>query len=64
MKKVLNCERNPYRDVVLLNAAAALVAAGIAADWDDGLGRAAESIDSGKAGNKLDSLIRLSQASD
>ncbi|HEY0758229.1 MAG TPA: anthranilate phosphoribosyltransferase [Acidisarcina sp.] len=42
-------ERGPRRDVVLLNASAALVAAGIARDFKEGLSRAAEVVDSGAA---------------
>ncbi len=49
------------RDVVLLNAGAALVAAGVAADLPTGLARAAEVIDSGAAVGKLDELIAVSQ---
>ena len=48
-----------YRDAVLLNAAAALVVAGKAADLRDGVARARESIDSGAAGEKLIALARL-----
>jgi len=46
---VLGGEPGPRRDVVLLNAAAALWVAGLAADVDEGLQRAAEAIDSGRA---------------
>ena len=49
------------RDVVLLNAGAALVAAGVAADLATGLARAAAVIDSGAALGKLDALIAYSQ---
>ncbi len=55
-------ERGHRRDVVLLNAAAALVAGGIAADLKEGIARAAESIDSGAALRKLDALIAYSQS--
>lgn len=48
------------RDVVLLNAAAALVAGGTAADLPDGIARAAESIDSGAALHTLRALIDYS----
>jgi anthranilate phosphoribosyltransferase len=51
-------DRGPRRDVVLLNAAAALVAGGAAADLEAGIVRAAESIDGGAALNTLDALIR------
>jgi anthranilate phosphoribosyltransferase len=46
---VLGGEPGPPRDVVLLNAAAALWVAGVANDLDEGLERAAEAIDSGRA---------------
>ncbi len=55
-------ERGHRRDVVLLNAAAALVAGGVAADLTEGIARAAESIDSGAALRKLDALIAYSQS--
>ncbi len=55
-------ERGPKRDVVLLNAAAALIAGGKARDWSEGLQRAARSIDSGAALHALDGLIAESQA--
>jgi anthranilate synthase component I len=54
-------DRGPRRDVVLLNATAALVAGGRAADLEGGIARAAESIDSGAALNALESLIDYSQ---
>ncbi len=42
-------ERGPRREIVLLNAAAALIAGGVAADLRDGLARAAAAVDSGEA---------------
>lgn len=48
------------RDVVVLNAGAALVAAGLAADIPSGIVRASEVIDSGAALAKLDALISCS----
>ncbi len=54
-------DRGPRRDVVLLNAAAALVAGGVAADLEQGVARAAESIDSGAALNALEALAAYSQ---
>ncbi|MBW2566106.1 MAG: anthranilate phosphoribosyltransferase, partial [Deltaproteobacteria bacterium] len=47
------------RDMVLLNAAAALVAAGRAADFSDGISQAAESIDTGRALEKLEGMMRI-----
>jgi anthranilate phosphoribosyltransferase len=55
-------EHGPHRDIVLANAAAALVAAGRVADWTDGVRLAAQSIDSGAARAKLEALIVFSQA--
>ncbi len=55
-------DRSARREVVLLNAAAALVAGGKAADLDEGLERAAEAIDSGSALRALDGLVSLSQS--
>lgn len=51
----------PVRDAVTLNAAAALVVAGLAKDMADGLARAREAIDSGRAAAALDRLRETSQ---
>src|SRR4029077_25412 len=59
-REVLGGAKGPRRDVVLLNAAAALRAAGIARDWKEGLGLAAEAIDSGQAGEGLQRWARIS----
>jgi len=56
VRAVLGGERSPRRDIVLLNAAAGLVAAGRAADLREGLAQAAESVDSGRAAACLDRL--------
>ena len=53
---VLRGEKGPKRDIVLLNAAAAIVAGGKAADIIAGLAAAAEAIDSGRALEKLEGL--------
>jgi anthranilate phosphoribosyltransferase len=63
IRAVLNGESSPRRDVVLLNAAAALVAAGRAERIAEAIPLAARAIDSGAAANKLDSLIRFSSGS-
>ena len=55
-------EHGPHRDIVLANAAGALVAAGRAPDFLDGVRLAAESIDSGAARAKLDELVAFSQS--
>lgn len=59
VRAVLAGERGPKRDVVLLNAAYALIAAGVVTDVAAGLAAAAEAIDSGRAQAKLDGLVRL-----
>ncbi len=59
---VLRGEAGPARDLVALNAAAALVAAELAGDLADGLALAARSIDSGAAYEKLEALRALTRA--
>ncbi|MGH2555506.1 MAG: anthranilate phosphoribosyltransferase [Actinomycetota bacterium] len=59
-KAVLSGAEGPARDIVCVNAAAALSAAGLADDIEDGLQRAAESIDSGKAAGVLERWIEVS----
>ena len=61
VRRVLQGEQSPRRDVVLMNAAAALVAAGKAEHLRDGVSIAEQSIDSGDAGKKLKALIDFSQ---
>lgn len=53
---VLQGERGPRQDIVLANAAAALVAAEIAADWGEGVELARRAIASGAAYEKLEAL--------
>ena len=60
-RALLNVEKGPKRDIVLLNAAFAIMAGGKADNPKDGLALAAESIDSGKALQKLDALAAMSQ---
>lgn len=60
-RAVLAGERGPQRDVVLLNAAAALVAGGVAGDLQEALDRAGAAIDSGRALARLDDLVRYTQ---
>jgi anthranilate phosphoribosyltransferase len=59
IRAVLAGEPGPARDVVRLNAAAALVVAGVAADLREGAERAATVIDSGAAARVLDRLVRF-----
>jgi anthranilate phosphoribosyltransferase len=61
VRRVLAGERGPQRDIVLLNAAGALVVGGRAADVGEGLELAAESIDDGAAAAALDALVAVSQ---
>lgn len=58
---VLNGESGPARDIVLLNAGAAIYVAGLVTNMQEGIQRAAEAIDSGAAKNKLQQLTALSQ---
>ncbi|MDJ0782547.1 MAG: anthranilate phosphoribosyltransferase [Desulfosarcinaceae bacterium] len=60
-RAILQGETGGRRDIVCLNAAAALVAAEQAADFREGLGKAAAAIDGGAALDKLDALIRYTQ---
>jgi anthranilate phosphoribosyltransferase len=59
---VLGGEPGPKRDVVLLNAGAALEVAGVAADLDEGIALAGASIDEGKAASTLDRWVEVSTA--
>ena len=59
---VLRGVTGAYRDTVLLNAAAALIVAGRAADLRDGVDQAAKSIGSGAALNALETMRRVSTA--
>ncbi|HZS02612.1 MAG TPA: anthranilate phosphoribosyltransferase [Chloroflexota bacterium] len=58
---VLNGERGPARDVVLLNAAGTLLAADVVDDLAEGIRAAAASIDSGAATGRLEALRALTQ---
>ncbi len=57
---VLEGDQNAYRDIVLLNSAAALVISGKAKDLKDGIALAAQSIDSGSALAVLQKVIAVS----
>ncbi len=59
INEILSGRKGPHRDIVLLNSAAAIVAAGVAPDFESGLKLAAESVDSGKALQKLNQLIAV-----
>ena len=60
IRAVLQGNQGPLRDIVLLNAAAALMVAGKAKSLRDGVALAAEAIDSGKAMGVLEALVPLS----
>ncbi len=61
IRNILDGETGPKRDMVLLNAAAAFVVAGLDADFDEGIKRAERAIDSGRAKDKLKRLIDFTQ---
>ena len=58
-RAVLAGDAGPQRDIVLVNASAALVAAGKASDFREGMQIAGESIDSGAAWKKVEALARF-----
>jgi len=60
-KSILNGEKGPKRNIILINSSAALVAAGKASDLKEGIALSENSIDSGFATAKLYSLIRFTQ---
>jgi anthranilate phosphoribosyltransferase len=60
--RLLEGERGPRRDLVCLNAAAALVVAALADDLADGYEIAGAAIDDGNARGALDRLVRVSKA--
>jgi anthranilate phosphoribosyltransferase len=59
IRAVLAGEPGPFRDIVLLNAAAAMVVGGKAANLADGVDRVARAIDSGAATRTLDTLVAV-----
>jgi anthranilate phosphoribosyltransferase len=60
-RSILSGARGPKRDIVLVNAAAALVAAEKARDFHEGMALGAASIDSGAALGRAENLARLTQ---
>ena len=62
IENVLNGEPGPYRDIVVLNAAAALIAGDAATDFAGGIESARESLDSGNARERLEALVSVTQA--
>jgi anthranilate phosphoribosyltransferase len=63
MLTVLNGEVGPARDIVLLNAGAAIYVAGLVESLQAGVARAAQVIDDGAARAKLGQLVELSARS-
>ncbi|MEK7107522.1 MAG: anthranilate phosphoribosyltransferase, partial [Patescibacteria group bacterium] len=61
IRSILNGEKGPKRDVVVLNAGIALYVAGIAKDIPRGIKLAEQSIDSGKAQKALENLVKETQ---
>ena len=57
---MLDGKPSPYRDVALLNAAAALVVAGRAKDLREGVALGLKSLDTGAAAGKLKRLVAVS----
>ena len=64
IRSVLEDNPGPARDIVILNAGAAIYTSGLAENLKDGIDRAREAIASGKARNRLDRLVILSQGFD
>lgn len=62
IRAVLAGESGPLRDIVILNAAAALIVAGRTDNLRDGAARAGQSIDSGAAANALARLVAVTNA--
>lgn len=62
LRDVLGGAKGAYRDIVLMNAGAALVVGGKAADLRDGVGLAAAAIDSGAARAALERLVSASNS--
>lgn len=62
VRDIVAGKQGPHRDIVVLNAGAALFVANIAHSLDEGVAAAQESIDSGAAASTLDRLVASSQA--
>jgi len=60
-RNILKGEKSSRRNVVVLNAAAALVAAGCAPDFGEGIRQAESAIDSGAAEDKLEALVKYTR---
>ena len=62
IRDTFNGTRGAVRDIVVFNAAAALVVAGVASNMADGIERAQASIDSGAASSVVDALVKISNS--
>ncbi len=62
IKRILEGEKGPKRDMVVFNTGAAFAAAGLDSDIEKGIQRAIDSIDSGKAKEKLNELLLFTQS--
>jgi anthranilate phosphoribosyltransferase len=62
LRRILDGKKGALRDVVVMNAAAAMVAGNLTSDLESGARLAEEVIDSGRAREKLDRLVALSQS--
>ena len=62
IRAVLAGESGPAADITILNSAAAIYVSGIASSLEDGIARARESIETGRASDVLDRLLAISNA--
>jgi anthranilate phosphoribosyltransferase len=64
LRRLLDGEKGPYRDIVLMGSAAALMMAGKVDALTEGVAMAADAIDSGGAKEVLAKLVRITTARD
>lgn len=64
IRAILEGEPGPRRDHTVLNAAAALIVAGVAANWAEGVRRSADALDSGAASGVLEKLVSIAPGGD
>ena len=62
MRKLLDGAGGPVRDYVLLNSAGVLLVGDLVSNIRDGVELAAQTIDSGAAKDRMESMIEVSQA--
>jgi len=63
VKSILSGKKSPRRDMALINAAPALVAAGLADNLKEGLSAACAAIDSGRAKTVLEKFVEFTKRS-